>query len=250
MNLRWLQSFQLLILDEVDSTNEEAKRIAASDSSPSHLVIWSRKQTSGKGRYGRQWESEDGNLFMTIILPRTGSIQDMGQLSFVSSLAVEGSIVELATKYNLNVDIKVKWPNDVLVNNKKIAGILLETAGLNNEFIIIGIGVNVSSSPQNLKDKATNLFNEGFYFTEANFMLGFIMTNFVKHYHQWLTNDFRVIRDQWLLKAAKVGENITVQTYQSRVSGEFIDIDFNGAIRIKVASGQICSVYSGEVFFD
>lgn len=249
MNLKWIKHFQLLILDEVDSTNSEAKRIAAAEKSPSSLVVWSHSQTEGRGRHGRKWESLQGNLFISIMLPRTGMLKYMAQLSFVASLSVSNAISYLAEKYNISLDIEHKWPNDVLVNKKKISGILIESGGLNNEYIVVGIGVNVKEFPSFLSKTTTSLKDNGLYFTEPHEVLCCVMTFFEKHYREWLVNDFLKIRDEWIKKASQLNDIITVATSHSRISGKFVDIDFSGAIRLQVASGEILSVHAGEVFF-
>jgi len=248
-NTKWLNQFRLISLDEIDSTNNKAKLLSITDEPCSHTVIHADKQTAGRGRYGRKWESLDGNLFMSIILPKTASLEKMAQLCFVCGLATEAAITGIIQSYNQNLSTKLKWPNDVLVNDKKIAGILIETAGKNNEYIIVGIGVNIKAAPILQENKTTSLFAEGISFVTSKDLLNEIMTKFIKYYYIWLSEEFLPIRERWIKKAKGIGEVINVTTGHNRVSGKFIDIDFTGSIRVLLASGQIYSINAGEVFF-
>lgn len=249
-NLRWLAKFHLLILDEVDSTNEEAKRIVASDNSPNYLVVCAKKQIAGKGRNGRVWESQEGNLFVSVIVPKTASLEEMSQLSFVSSLALYYSISSIFQNYSEQSSITLKWPNDVLVNDKKVAGILLETAGANSEYVVVGVGVNVKKCPMIQGKNITSLFDEGLHFLDSSEVLNRFMTYFYKYYQLWIADQFIEIREKWLKRSKGLGQIITVDSGFERVSGKFLDIDFSGRLRIQVASGQIFHLNTGEVFFN
>ncbi len=249
-NQKWLKQFSLFVLEKVDSTNSEAKRIIFQKNSPIQFVIHAKEQTAGRGRHGRTWESLKGNLFFSIVVPRTGPLDVMTQLSFVASLAIEKTISSLFTKYKNTSPIELKWPNDLLVNNKKISGILMETAGIHNSHIIIGIGVNIENSPTLTGEyTATNLREESISFANAEFILNKIMSNFLENYYLWIAEGFMPIRQKWLKKAKGVGRIVNVKTPHTRIIGKFIDIDFRGAMRLEIANGQICTVTPEEVFF-
>ena len=245
----WLKQFELLYFEELDSTNNEAKRRILEGILPAQCVIRAKKQSSGRGRHGKSWDSLEGNLFFSIILPRTGPLDSMTQLSFISSLAIEKAISNLLLKYKKRPKIELKWPNDVLLNNKKLSGILIESAGSNNEYMIIGIGINITKSPKLIEYEATDLHSEEIYFTNSDDILHQIITNFLKYYYLWIAEGFLPIRKKWIKKSKALGDIISVKTNQSRISGKFIDIDFRGSIRLEVSSGQICSVTPQEVFF-
>ncbi|MDX1917243.1 MAG: biotin--[acetyl-CoA-carboxylase] ligase [Rickettsiaceae bacterium] len=248
-SIKWLDKFHLLLLDEVDSTSDEAKRIAATGQSPDFLVVCAKRQTNGRGRYKNIWESYEGNLFMSIIVPTTHDLDAMAQLSFVTSLALENAISSLLKMYNTDGLIQLKWPNDILLNDHKIAGILLETGGLNNNFIVIGVGVNICRSPLIADKKITDLYKEGLVSAEKNEIMNRFMSNFSILYANWLEEGFLPIRDKWLKKAKGIGKIISINTGSSRISGKFLDIDFKGQARIGVSSGQVHSVNTGEIFF-
>lgn len=243
-------SFDLLFYDEIDSTNKEAARIVKNQNNPGFKVICSNSQTSGKGREDKNWISPKGNIYMTIILPKTSSLNNMAQVSFIASLAIHKILKNIFNQYNIEKKIELKWPNDVLVDDKKISGILIESISSEDEFILIGIGINVYSHPK-IKDYATtSLENEGVYFIENDDVITTFLKEFSTLYKTWLINNFIPIRDEWLRRAKNIGKLISVKTKYNRVYGRFIDIDLTGAIRLKVSSGQIHSINTGEVFFE
>ncbi|MDX2050732.1 MAG: biotin--[acetyl-CoA-carboxylase] ligase [Rickettsiaceae bacterium] len=248
-HLSWINKFNLVLLDEIDSTNDEARRIAMSPGSPSYLVVCAKKQTFGRGRSGKQWESPLGNLFMSVIVPINRDLEQMSQLSFVVGLALERAILGFFNKYSLRPQIELKWPNDVLLNDKKVAGILLESIDSNAKSLVIGIGVNVTQMPF-VRDKIiTSLYNEGLRDLDNTDVLHAFMLNFETLYDEWNIGGFLSIREMWLKKAKGLGDIITVSTGASRISGKFMDIDFKGKIRLHISSGQIHSVSTGELFF-
>jgi BirA family biotin operon repressor/biotin-[acetyl-CoA-carboxylase] ligase len=247
MYLKWLRAYQLLIIDEVDSTNSEAKRIACAGGVPDHMVIWAKKQLSGKGRYGRTWISDENNLCMSIVIPVTKDLDTMSQISFVAAVAVYDAIDSICKEYNVDLLISHKWPNDILLNHKKVSGILLETCGRYNQHLIIGIGVNVATCPA-LLDTATSLRGNGLHFVDVADLLSRIMNCFMHYYALWNSYDFSGIRLFWLKNATHLGEVITVNFGHNSVSGVFVDIDNNGAIMLRLTNGEMLSISTGEIF--
>lgn len=254
MQLQWLERFRLLILDDIDSTNSEAKRIIRAELSDENvvndMVIWSKNQSHGRGRYSKSWISCDGNLFMSIIVRAEHTLDVMTQLSFVSAVAVREAIASLCTLCDRNdIVISTKWPNDILMNDKKVAGILLESLGNeNSDYIVVGIGVNLLSPGL---DSATSFLNNSIDTIDASDVLSFIMDHFIKYYDIWIGNengvDFESIRNLWLQHAAMLGQSIKIQTANRDLSGRFIDIDSSGAICID-CDGKIDHIATGEVF--
>lgn len=244
-------NFDFIFLNDVDSTNLEAARyINENKKNAAYKVICANKQTAGKGREDRKWHSPEGNLYLTIIIPKTNSLEVMSQLSFVTSLAIHKSLKNIFKEYGLNKDIKLKWPNDVLVDDKKISGILIEAPSLCEEYILVGVGLNISSHPD-LQDKpTTSLKNEGVDIISNINITNMFMNEFNRYYKKWLIDDFIPIRDEWIKNAQNIGKLISVNTRFSRVSGKFIDIDLSGSIRLKISSGQIFTINTGEVFFE
>lgn len=161
MRLAWLKKYSLLMFNQVDSTNTEAL-ILAKSGVIGNFVIWAREQTGGRGRQGKHWESLTGNLHFSILLENPSSLSDCPQLSFVAANAVLDAIRMLALDKKLDLNLKLKWPNDVLINGKKVAGILLEAINIyGKSYVVVGIGVNVASYPENVDKPATSLHKEG-----------------------------------------------------------------------------------------
>lgn len=247
MYLKWLQKYNLLAFEEIDSTNNEAKRLMQSGAFD-RLVIWSKSQTQGKGRHGRGWDSPEGNLYLSVLLPINCSLEQSSQLSFVMSLAVYDVITSLAVKNKKKLDVKLKWPNDVLVNGKKVCGILMESLSEEvNDWVTIGIGLNVEKSPD--IENTTSLKELGLKVTVGE-VLGMVMNQFDYYHDMWLIYEFEKIRKIWLKNAYMMRKVITINNIHNRVSGTFEGIDKEGNIVIKLASGEKFSMNTGEVFFD
>src|SRR5262249_47981168 len=134
--------YELASFDDIDSTNEEARRRAGAGAR-GPLWIWAQRQTAGRGRRGRAWESPLGNLSCTLLFAPHATAAAAARLSFVASLAVRDLVAELLP----DAEVKVKWPNDVLLDGRKTSGILLESAGETGSgdlpWLAVGIGVNL-----------------------------------------------------------------------------------------------------------
>jgi BirA family biotin operon repressor/biotin-[acetyl-CoA-carboxylase] ligase len=250
MQLSWLKNYNLLIFDELDSTNSESHRLIKSGVY-GDFVIWAHQQTAGRGQRNRNWVSNPGNLYFSLLLDRNIHITRQPQLSFVSAVALYEAIASLAKKASVHFDMKLKWPNDILINNSKVAGILLESMRFNSRnYLTIGIGVNITSSP-NLPDRTTtNLLSEGLVLNDPGELLNAFMVNFDKHFDHWNNQGFLKIRKLWLSKAQNLNQAITVDNGVDRISGIFKDIDLNGNMRLQISSGQICSFGVGDVYFE
>lgn len=248
MYLPWLQKYNLLIFDEIDSTNSEAIRLVKANIS-GNFVIWATKQTAGRGRYGRQWQSDQGNLYTSVILDNNIPITKQPQVSFITALALYDAINSVTKKSSQDLKTFVKWPNDILINDKKVAGILLESITIHKRnYLIIGVGVNISSNPTNVNYPTTSILSENLE-TETSNLLSVFMGFFDKYLMQWNKTGFVSIRKQWLKRAYKINDIVTINDGSSRISGVFNDIDLNGNIRLKTAGGQIFTLSLGEVLF-
>jgi len=250
--LPWLNKYNLLIFDQIDSSNAEAKRMIKAGVNED-FVIWANSQTQGRGRNDRVWVSEEGNLYLSLLLNPQANYNDLAQLSFIAALAVQDAIQNLAKEYDINLNMSLKWPNDVMVDDSKIAGILLESLHYTRykyPALIVGIGLNVNICPVIEDRKITSLKKLGFPDLEIGIILDKIVSIFDKYYCRWQQEGFIKFRKQWLRRAYKINHVITVASGKNRISGIFKDIDFNGAIRIRLAGGQICALSAGEVFFN
>ena len=248
-NLTWLKKYSLLIFDEIDSTNSEGLRLAQICRA-GNFVVWARSQTKGRGRESKAWESERGNLFLSILLNENIPTTRQPQFSFITALAAYDLIYALTRQSGTSFKIQLKWPNDILVDNKKISGILLESLSFNdNASLVIGIGVNVKTSPSNISQTSTSLADEGVDHIELEKVINHFMLNFEKYRSMWQQSGFIEIRKLWLKRAAKLNETITIDNGREKITGIFKDIDFSGGIRIRTADGKIHSLSAGQIFF-
>ena len=251
MQLNCLKNFNLLKLETVDSTNSEALRLASSGVS-GNFVILSKGQTGGRGQKGRSWVSISGNLHASILLDSSVDPKRHPQFSFVIANAMYDSMAALAAKYKLSLNIGLKWPNDVLISGKKVAGILLESITFNNKnYVVAGFGVNVMEAPIFLDYPVTSLFDEGIELDNPDEFLNILMSNFEKLYTRWcVDNNFEKTRKDWMRRAYNLNKLITVDDGMRRISGIFRGINFDGMMQLELANGKFCNLVAGEVLTD
>jgi BirA family transcriptional regulator, biotin operon repressor / biotin---[acetyl-CoA-carboxylase] ligase len=247
MGFSWLNKYNLLIFEEIDSTNSEALRIAKK-SPPTDLVILGKKQTGGRGRNGKFWESLEGNLHASILLKLQNKIISAPQLSFVIANTLYEIITELCQDITLLNQIKLKWPNDLLIRDKKVAGILLESINIGNiQYIVIGFGINIEHYPQYLNRPITSLKNENIDFSNINNLLNLLIKRFDILYTNWQKEGFYTTRELWLKHAYKLNSTITIDDGKNKVSGIFKTIDEEGQLVLETKNSQTLHFADGEV---
>ncbi|GAB4168829.1 MAG: biotin--[acetyl-CoA-carboxylase] ligase [Rickettsiaceae bacterium] len=248
MRLDWLKNYNLLIFETVDSTNSEALRLASAGAI-GDFVITAAQQTGGRGSKGRSWTSIPGNLHTSVLLNTKAELKRYPQLSFVTANAVYETISTFTKGKNLTLNIGLKWPNDVLINGKKVAGILLESISFGEKkYVVVGIGVNVMESPSAVSFPATSLYDEGIILKHPDEFLCILISKFDRLYKQWLLdNSFARTRKNWLRRAYNLNKVITIDDNARRISGVFKEIDFNGSLQLQLASGQFCNFTTGIV---
>lgn len=246
--MSWQKKYKLLVFDEIDSTSSEAIRMAKTCPDGNYVIL-AKNQTKSRGRNSKIWHSSLGNLHVSILLNHKINLSYIPLLSFVMAIVVYKTINSL-TAISEN-SIKLKWPNDVLINDKKVSGILLESISINdNNHLIIGVGINVKGSSLNIDQLATNLSDENIEVKDLEYLLELLMINFEKYFSRWKQEGFSKIRQYWLKRAYKLGKTVTVNDGNTKISGIFKDIDENGSIRIQLASGQVCCVnYATEIIY-
>ena len=242
----WPEGIDLITLDEVPSTMSEAAVRAPSLTKPTW--IRARRQTAARGRRGRAWQNPDGNLAATLVLKPKVPPQDAALRAFTASLALYSALADGIAPEKL----AMKWPNDVLLSGQKVAGILLEGSGsaAQVDWLTIGIGVNVVSSPD-AEDGAAfppiSLADAGCKDTAD-----VLLTRLAHHVHHWektlVEQGFAPIRKAWLARAAKIGETITARTTNDEFTGVFETIDEAGQLVLSGPKGQVV-VPAGDVFF-
>ncbi len=209
------------------------------------LVVWAQAQTSGRGRQGNIWLSRPGNLFMSLVLRPETDLRDVGQLSFLAAVALARVLRTMLVRPDA---LSLKWPNDVLVEGRKIAGILLETESAGNrtaDWVVVGIGVNITSAPEGaiaLQD----------YARDRNIKAGYILEKLVfallSLYDEWRLNGFKPVREEWLRYAEGIGKNISVRLPQETFTAIFSGLDETGALCVDMPDGSRKIISSGEVY--
>lgn len=241
-------------LDSVDSTNAQAKRLAEQgDFGP----LWIRAdcQSAGRGRRGREWASEAGNLFCSGLYPHDGNAHQLAQLSFAASLA----LVDTLEHYVPNDVIGLKWPNDVLLGGHKTAGILLESGQTHHQkWIVVGIGVNLTHHPEGTDYPATHVMahippkdldGPEPVMTGAQAVLAILAERFTHWRHVLLTQGFEPVGQAWAARAHNVPGSVRVRLPHETFAGEALGLDANGTLRVKLSNGTIRDVHAGDVFF-
>ena len=238
----WPPGYGLKWHDEIDSTNEEARRLAAKgESGP--LWLTAARQTAGRGRRGRAWDSPGGNLAATLLIRPERGQSEWAQLSFAAAIAVS----DMASRFAPEARIALKWPNDVLANGKKLAGILLETA--NGQALAIGVGVNLAYHPEDTEFPATSFSAFGVKPPSTEDALAVLAAGFAKWYEVWRAQGFTAIREAWLARAAGLGSRIRARLATEERSGMFEGIDENGALLLNEGFGRASVLPAADIFF-
>ena len=236
----WPEGYALRRFASIDSTNEEAKRSTASGQT-GPLWIVTGEQTQGRGRRGRAWVSQRGNLFATLLAKAAPPVA--AQLSFAAGLAV----AETLGAYSPPPDISLKWPNDVLLRGRKAAGILLEFCG--NDRVAIGIGINLLAHPDGTEFRATSIAVATGTTPDPDDTLARLARRMAAWYETWSRDGFGPVRAAWISRAHGVGSNIRVRLAEREMAGVFEDIDGEGALVLREASGARTRITAGDVFF-
>ena len=231
-------------VEEVSSTNDEAKRLAA-DGAAEGTVVVAERQTAGRGRRGRVWQSVPGNLFLSIVLRPKIAPSAAPPLAPAIGLAVALAIEDVAP-----LSAELKWPNDVRVGGRKVAGILTESvvSGSALAAVIAGIGLNVGAElPAELAEIATTLSREAVRNVRKSEVEAALLKRIQDIYGRFLAGGFASLHAEWQERDALNGHRVTIDTGGTRVEGEGAGIAEDGAYRVKVASGEVVRVTAGEV---
>jgi BirA family transcriptional regulator, biotin operon repressor / biotin---[acetyl-CoA-carboxylase] ligase len=236
---------------EIDSTNEEARRLAANgEAGPTWIVT--ERQTAGRGRRGRNWVSPVGNLMCTLLLRPKCSPAKAAELSFVAGLAIHDAATSLMPE-TLTRDVALKWPNDLLIGGKKASGILLESesdGGAEVAWLAVGIGLNLLHFPGDTPYPATSISASCGEAPSIESALEALASSFEHWIRLWQVPDgFETIRREWLKRAQGVGKSITVRLSDETIDGTFEGLANDGALQLKLNDGTLRPISAGDVFF-
>ncbi len=244
------ERFARHILPVTDSTNAHALREAPAVSGPAWFL--GLEQTAGRGRRARAWSSPRGNFHGSLLLFPTERPDQVALRSFAAALALRDAFVALT---GLPQAFSLKWPNDVLLNGAKVAGILLEatSAGAGVQALAIGIGVNLIAHPdQSVMEEgalpAVSLLSETGIRVTPEAFLDALAPAYAKWEAVFTAQGFAPLREAWLSQAAKIGEHIRARTGKDTFYGVFETIDSQGNLILATATGQM-AIPAAEVFF-
>lgn len=247
----WPEGVEKRVLASVDSTNEEARRIASGLLGPTWILAL--EQTAGRGRRGRAWKAPKGHFSATLVMRPNETPDRVALRSFVASLALYDAFAAASGRPQ---GLALKWPNDVLLNGGKVAGILLESAGLAGgqvSHIAIGIGVNLIDAPDQAQVEPgavapVSLAGEtGAQVTPEEF-LDLLAPAYAHYEAQFVTYGFASIREAWLARAARLGETITARTTRDEYVGRFETVDEAGNLVLSTAKSREV-IPAAEIFF-
>ena len=247
----WPVGYDLVILKETDSTNKEAIRRIGSLKKPTWIIT--EIQTEGKGRRGRTWLMPKGNFAATLMLKPNTLIRESALQSFVMALAVRSSFI---IHFGNSDKFKLKWPNDVLLNNGKVAGILLESIGKGREVdnLLIGIGINLANAPKTHEvdpssGSPVSIKEElGLTLSPIDFL--YTLADQYIIYDNKINNEgFDLIRSEWIAHAANLEKQIVARLGSTEIKGSFLKIDDNGTLVLKNSNG-IKKITAADIHFE
>lgn len=249
--MSWPAGYGRLVLEAVDSTNAEALRRAGSWTGPEWILA--RRQTAGRGRRGRDWRDPVGNFAASLSLRPEGGAGHAALYSFVAALALFeacGVLTGQAGRFAL------KWPNDVLLDGGKLAGILLESSARPGGalHLVIGIGVNLAHAPDASTLEAgavapVSLSGATGLGVTAEAFLEVLAAEFARFDAQLRLQGFAPIRAAWLARAARLGEVVTARMMHEAITGRFVDIDEGGQMILQTSGGRV-AIPAADVFFE
>jgi BirA family biotin operon repressor/biotin-[acetyl-CoA-carboxylase] ligase len=233
---------RLLAHDMLGSTNAEALDLGR-QGERGPLWIVGERQTAGRGRRGRAWVSEPGNLFASLLLTVAAPPERRPQLSLVAALAVHDAVVEVAA----GLKPLIKWPNDLLLGRAKFAGILVEGEGGDDGAVAIGIGVNCASHPVDADYPATDLAAAGVLVSPA-MLFRPLSLKMIGRLAQWNGGEgFSTVRADWMARAAGIGEEVRVTLADRELSGRFEAIDETGSLMLRLPDGHALAITAADV---
>ena len=242
-----MENKKIIYYKQLDSTNTEIARLATEGAVHGTVVV-ADAQTAGKGRRGRHWESPAGeNIYMSILL-RPDCVPDRApMLTLVMAYSVAKVLKELGF-----LDVQIKWPNDLVLSGKKICGILTEMQLRDSEidYVVVGVGINVNTSkfPEELKDTATSLYLESGRVSDRETLVESIVEYFDEAYRQFLeTQDLSFLKEAYNDMSVNVGREVRVLEPGNEYTAYAQGINTEGELLVRTQEGEEKRIYAGEV---
>lgn len=233
--------------DSLTSTQDEAWRLAEAGA-PEGTVVCAARQQAGRGRHERAWDSPEGNLHATVILAPAAPQAACPQLALVTAVALADTLAAYTP-----AAVTVKWPNDVLIDGRKAAGILLETRRRGDGYrVLAGVGVNLRHYPEGALWPATALAEHvSGEVPSVDAFLARFGGALAHHYGQWQERGLEPVRARWLARSfAAVGQPATVRLPGGALEGRFEGLDNDGGLVLRLEDGEKTTIHAGDVFFE
>lgn len=231
------------VVPETGSTNADLlARLSNGEAIDEGYWLRAERQTGGRGRLGRKWESPAGNLFCSTFIALTDNDPPPHTLAFVGGLAVAHTLKRSLLP---GAPVMLKWPNDALVSGAKIAGILLERCSTG---VVAGIGMNVCTAPEVPGRETTSiLFENGKHGGSAGGVLSILVDEFAARLARWRNEPLSATLDAWMETSHPIGSQLTAGAGDEAVSGSFEGLDEDGALLLRLANGAIRTIHAGDV---
>lgn len=234
------------VMDCVDSTNEEVKR-AARGGGQQGLLLVAKKQTGGKGRLGRVWISPEGtSIYMSVLLTPELSPTQLPCITLVFGLAICRAIRDIA-----ECEALIKWPNDIIIGNKKLCGILAEMTVEDNlvSYATVGVGINVNNRgfSDEISHKATSLYLEKSISFDRNEIIAVLCGYIEQVYDEFIVSGFDSLKDEYVNLCATIGRDVSAQRAGGEICGKAVDVADDGSLIVELDSGDRVSISTGEV---
>lgn len=238
---------EAVFYENVTSTNDVAREMAM-EGRGGPLWVAAASQSAGRGRLGRVWVSEKGNLYASLMIRPRNKPEKMIALPYLAALAVREALIRSGAPKK---QVRCKWPNDILFNEKKVAGILIESSigtGGDVDFLVIGIGTNLSLYPKDAQFPATSFAKEMQKTIKPEDYLVHLAEAFDVQWQAWLQFGFEPIRMDWLTHSWGMGEKRQIKTSNLDVEARLVTLDKDGALIIKLDDGTESRLYAGDIF--
>lgn len=242
-----MENNKIIYYKQLDSTNTEIARLAVEGAAHGTVVV-ADEQTAGKGRRGRGWESPAGeNIYMSILI-RPDCLPDRAPML---TLVMAYSVAKVLKEHGF-LDVQIKWPNDLVLSGKKICGILTEMQLKDNEidYVVVGVGINVNTSmfPKELKDTATSLYLESGRVSERETLVETIVEQFDEEYRQFLeTQDLSFLKEAYNDMLVNVAREVRVLEPGNEYTAYAQGINYEGELLVRTTDGEEKRIYAGEV---
>ena len=241
---------KIYYFDTIESTQSFALKVAAKPYENGSVIIAAR-QTHGRGRQDRKWISPRGGIWLSILLRPNFELSQVALFPMLTSLALA-----VAIEKTLNLRPKLKWPNDVMINNKKVAGVLVDASIESNkiDYLVIGIGINFRIKPHNISKKIKNSTN----FSGVSTLVGksskaspttlvqAFLSELEQLYIMTVANKLQGVRKEWLRRSSTIGKNVKISTPSGVVTGKAIGMDEDGALLVS-SGGKTQRLLVGDI---